>query len=91
MNNKKVKIMALESKQSATLHDCHVQSLKIVFKSCSWRNICGVRGSCITVFVGTPCSVASERHTRFNVPAATSFVQTSADHTQQNVQNRTQK
>jgi len=32
MNDKKVKIMALESKQSVTLHYYHEQSSKNVFK-----------------------------------------------------------
>jgi len=32
MNNKMVEIMALESKQSVTLHDCHEQISKTVFK-----------------------------------------------------------
>jgi hypothetical protein len=91
MYKKKVKIMALESKQSVTLHDCHEQISKTVLKSVSWRNICGARESCIAFFFGTPCSVASERHTRFNFPAATPFVPTSAEQTQQNIQNQTQR
>ena len=38
-----------------------------------------------------PFSVASERHTRFNVPSDTPFVPTLADQTRQNVQNISQK